>query len=1819
VVSSNVAISNFQNLEFSKNTVFDPGSVPAVCHNSSISKISMMEADCEDGDSASASIPKIETSPDLNQFLSTITSHITDATTKMTSDFNKVLSSNSRFKQEIMDANTDFKHDIRNELAELRDLFNQQQRMLQSLPAMSSLSTPPVVPAVIPSPVSSSIPISNNAIPSSNLSLPVSTSVTSTDQVLLMLTDSFSKMANALTEKHSESKAEWPKFSGDATRFRSWHLAILTQVSIAPWREFYDQSRNSIVESTTNTSLNEKLYSKIILSLEGAALQHVVSRKHLRANGLAVLQDLVHTYKPKNIPEVIAAKTSEFWGTMKRSPSETVDAYYNRFQELLDDLAEADEPISTKSALRQFLFTLGPEFEPIQHNYRINNLPAEWKTQDWSKFLVLCRDFYNSVKPTISDKKRHPLDASFDKESHQKKVRTWFLNPTKFCKLIEAEQQRHPNKCIYHLSKTHHTENCAVKKECDRILAANKTPSDSSSNPRLSTHGQLRHITEDVTLDPTEVADDTPDNEFAMLANDTNEDELLYFARLTNHYLRAVKNNPNTPSINRHNMPFPVIADSGANYHMFRDKEFFETISPASGQVILGDGKTTLPILGVGTVKCQIGSNIVNIPDVRYIPGLSESVYSLLIHIKTPGHGLDSSFDRGLHLTFPTFTTQAIVGSDDIYLDMKPCVSSTTSEFKLFSTLPSDIAVCRDITQVDKLSDDNKQLDNILRDLRSYYRDVKLKHQTGLTVPPGFRSHSTYQRQIILHTPPRKSAKENIEPDSQIPLCDSTNLSTPIHSNLTSDSQLLLQSDNMSSSDTPFTPIIRSVDKPSTSLPKQVSMTEDHLRACVGYRRIDTLKKNLASLYQPTITLDHTPPDAILDPGFYATLRKKDRSTTPVQRPEKFGDVFHIDIVFGPDISIGNVHYGLICVDRFSRMTYVYPLHNLTGDIQKQLECFFAHLGMVPKRIITDFDLKLIGGSARRYLNSLLVHVNAAPSYRQDKNGLAERHWQTLISMTRNWLASAELPSSFWFYAVRRAAEVCNYFPMSLEDGIMSTPFEIAHHVKPDLRLMFKPFALAAVRRERNGDATLQKFDSQSLPMIVLGRCPVSNGLQFYNPVNGSIVSSIDYTIQHHVTSGSKFGYKYQPGTFVYRLDESTTMYAPKFPLDSTVLVHTHTPPHKATIIGIPTYSHPDIYTVKFQDGTIAEYSSNSNILEGIPITTSVDKSNLLPEWIKGGCTATLFLHEMTKPSHGRLYEDSNGAWLFCSGNKFELSKSRLLPDLLAQVQNLLDTGQIFKGHTKFNKVYQARQQSSLKTCVLRHVSAHGLQSLIAPSSLKQHNNMSATDKAIWDSAYCEEYDGLTSIPTWEVLTESQFKILSKGRKALPSMAISTIKYDAHNQPKRAKYRIVVLGNLDYHNWSRESTAAPVMSQLELRFLTSLAIFHKRVLKNCDIKQAFVQSSLPITEEYFVRPPIGCPKSPPGTYWKLIRSLYGLKRAPKLWYEKLSSHLKSMGLKNSPTSPCLFYGTLLDGKAPIYVGIYVDDIIYFSPDEEVEKEFEKGLSSIGEVDFMGKVSHFLGIEFIWTHHDNGHLSVTLTQQSFTENLVDVLGLTTESISTFTSPYRSGLPIDSIPSVDMSVTDRDKLRLQYQSLVGSLNWLAHTTRPDLSTVVSLLAQHQNHPSPGHLDAAFHVVKYLSHTRQLGIYFSSSRQHQLELFLHFPVMTPLLTMSDANWGPQDATLSTTISELPLFASRSMSAFFVDLFGPLHWLSKRQQVTACSSAEAEIYATNESVKFLLELVQILEFFEVRHIFMPGTTIIYNDNNACVNWSKRCTSKGL
>jgi len=221
--------------------------------------------------------------------------------------------------------------------------------------------------------------------------------------------------------------------------------------------------------------------------------------------------------------------------------------------------------------------------------------------------------------------------------------------------------------CIYHLSSSHPTETCHIKLDCDKKQSfkksGNQTALSSSHTP-----GQLRHITEEVFED----ASDAVDNEEMVAAcNDTNEAELLYFARVSKHYLRLVKAESKCASLPHHHMRFPVTADSGANYHMFKESIFFESITPAKGNVILGDGKTSLPILGIGTVRCFIGNELVHIDNVRFIPSLSESIYSIFQHIQQPQHGLESSFEGGLFLKFPNFTTQAIIGQDDIHLDFR--------------------------------------------------------------------------------------------------------------------------------------------------------------------------------------------------------------------------------------------------------------------------------------------------------------------------------------------------------------------------------------------------------------------------------------------------------------------------------------------------------------------------------------------------------------------------------------------------------------------------------------------------------------------------------------------------------------------------------------------------------------------------------------------------------------------------------------------------------------------------------------------------------------------------------------------------------------------------------------------------------------------------------------------------------------------------------------------------------------------------------------------------------------------------------------------
>ena len=240
----------------------------------------------------------------------------------------------------------------------------------------------------------------------------------------------------------------------------------------------------------------------------------------------------------------------------------------------------------------------------------------------------------------------------------------------------------------------------------------------------------------------------------------------------------------------------------------------------------------------------------------------------------------------------------------------------------------------------------------------------------------------------------------------------------------------------------------------------------------------------------------------------------------------------------------------------------------------------------------------------------------------------------------------------------------------------------------------------------------------------------------------------------------------------------------------------------------------------------------------------------------------------MENPQHGVLITH-NDNWYFCKGTK-PTNKPILLPNLEEKATSMINCSYLANGHVRFRTIRHTREHGQLSSIVARHISASNLSTHQLPTLL-QHKHLNADDKATWDAAYSEEYDGLNNLPCWKVIPAHDFKRLRTPQtKCLPTMAISTIKYDRDGLPKRAKYRIVALGNLENSAWSKGDVYAPVLSLMELRFLTALEVRNKTVLKSADVKEAFVQAHLPDDEQYILKPPPGCPKTAPNLYWLLL-------------------------------------------------------------------------------------------------------------------------------------------------------------------------------------------------------------------------------------------------------------------------------------------------------------------------------------------------------------
>ncbi|RVX14106.1 Retrovirus-related Pol polyprotein from transposon TNT 1-94 [Vitis vinifera] len=223
-----------------------------------------------------------------------------------------------------------------------------------------------------------------------------------------------------------------------------------------------------------------------------------------------------------------------------------------------------------------------------------------------------------------------------------------------------------------------------------------------------------------------------------------------------------------------------------------------------------------------------------------------------------------------------------------------------------------------------------------------------------------------------------------------------------------------------------------------------------------------------------------------------------------------------------------------------------------------------------------------------------------------------------------------------------------------------------------------------------------------------------------------------------------------------------------------------------------------------------------------------------------------------------------------------------------------------------------------------------------------------------------------------------------------------------------------------------------------------------------------------------------------------------------------------------------------------------------SSDQDGIQKLKQHLFTHFQTKDLGKLKYFLGIEIAQSSS-----GVVLSQRKYALDILEETGmLDCKPVDTPMDPNVKLVPGQGEPLGDPG---------RYRRLVGKLNYLT-ITRPDISFPVSVVSQFLQSPCDSHWDAVIRILRYIKSTPGQGVLYEN-RGH-----------TQVVGYTDADWAgsPTDR--------------RSTSGYCVFIGGNLiSWKSKKQDVVARSSAEAEYramaLATCELI-WLRHLLQELRF---------------------------------
>ncbi len=846
--------------------------------------------------------------------------------------------------------------------------------------------------------------------------------------------------------------------------------------------------------------------------------------------------------------------------------------------------------------------------------------------------------------------------------------------------------------------------------------------------------------------------------------------------------------------------------------------------------------------------------------------------------------------------------------------------------------------------------------------------------------------------------------------------------------------------------------------------------------------------------------------------------RKQHNGNTP--KASSINEIIYSDIIGPVNISINKYKYVITFIDDYSRKAWVYPLKN-KSDAGNIIINFLKFINIQhPNNKIKIFK----SDNAKEYNNKKIknfcerngIKKEFSPPYNPQNNGIAERFNRTVAACTKTMLHWARLSLNFWEYAIKHATYIYNLVPhKSINNKI---PNEIYYDKKVNLKFL-KTFG--CITYYKNFNQNKEKFDINSKKGIYLGYDT--------NTHSYIVMDYHDYSI--HYTREAVF-IEEKPGNL--QLDPGCT------------------------------YGNTIVNKVVISSGALV--SDDDQISKGDEFESSNYPTSIIPDNLPEN-------PEFESPSNQNFSKNFNQENFFINSHKYISDKNFNIDQLNYRYKYKRPLSPQEEDHiSKFraidnencnnNNIYNLNNNSN--SIPFKHtdiiLNDDGLYVpkiyVIKTDVPICYNHIQyRKDRIQWLKAI---HDELKNLYDNHVMTF--VKTIPKNANLISTQWVFAIKRNNLNEIIKFKARIVARGDLQIYGLDYTIAYSPTLDIICIRIIIFYASKFKWNTFQLDIQAAYLNA--PLERDVYVKIPQGDKNYGKG-YWKLNKSLYGLKQSGRNWNSTITEFLIKIGFKQCKNEHCLFYHINNENKVSCLIGLYVDDMIITGFNYDLLYFIQK-IKNKFSISNCQSINYILGISI----EKDENFNYSISQKSYIINLLNRFNIN--------NIKKCNTPCTGENLISKNTTPFDKTT--YKSAIGSLIHLAKCTRPDIAFAVNYAARFCENPTVSDWNKILNIFKYLNNTINYKITYNGTGD--------------FIAYSDADFGG-DRTDRKSTSGIMICIGNT----------PIFWASKKQTTVALSTTEAEfISAATCSRKILWIQNLINEIFNKELI-----TTLYLDNLSC------------